>query len=136
MKTKALLLLTLLSCATGCATDADLTGIYAPSCVAYAGSTIELSGQRFTWDKFTDEVSVDDAGNRVDPFPGFPVRGSYTVEDDILSLVTDIGNLAARLHLVRRPGQVYLLTGEEFEAWQQEGTVPNCALLLGAGAGN
>jgi hypothetical protein len=34
---------------------------------------------------------------------------------------------------VHRPGQVYLLTKAEFDAWQSSGTVPDCALLLGAG---
>lgn len=133
MKTNATLLLTFLSCAAGCATDSDFTGTYMPSCVAFAGSTIELSAQRFTWDKFTDEVSVDDAGNRIDPFPDFPLQGTYTVEDDVVSLVTDAGNNAASLHIVRRPGQVYLLTAEEFDAWRQAGMIPECALLLGAG---
>ena len=35
--------------------------------------------------------------------------------------------------LVRRPDQVYLLTAEEHAAWQKDGAVPKCALLLGAG---
>jgi hypothetical protein len=110
-----------------------VSGTYVPSCVAFEGNTIELSDNRFTWDKFTDEVSVDKAGNKVDPFPGFPVQGTYTIEDDVVSLVTDVGELAAEMYLVRRPGQVYLLTDTEHDAWQQDGTVPNCALLLGAG---
>ncbi|HSN52783.1 MAG TPA: hypothetical protein VLS87_09640 [Woeseiaceae bacterium] len=130
---KGLLSLPFLAACASCATDADVAGMYAPSCVAFEGSTIELAGERFTWDKFTDEVTVDDAGNTVDPFPGFPVRGTYTLDDDVLRLTTDAGKLAAELHLVRRPGQVYLLTAREFEAWQQDGTVPTCALLLGAG---
>lgn len=133
MNTKALLLFSTLGVCSGCATGPDVTGTYSPSCVAFEGNTIELSDSRFTWDKFTDEVTVDDAGNEVDPFPGFPVRGTYTVEGDVVSLTTDVGELAAELHLVRRPGQVYLLTTREFEAWQRDGAVPNCALLLGAG---
>ena len=133
MKTHALFLYASLSLCAGCATDSEFVGTYAPSCVAFEGNTIVLSGNTFTWDKFTDEVTVDDAGNKVDPFPGFPVRGTYSVEDDVVSLTTDVGDLAAELHLVRRPGQLYLLTADEFEAWQQDGTVPNCALLQGAG---
>ncbi len=133
MKTKALPYLPFLAACAGCATDADVAGTYAPSCVAFEGSTIELSGDRFTWDRFTDEVTVDAAGNKIDPFPGFPVRGTYTVNDAVLRLTTDVGELAAELHLVRRPGQVYLLTAGEFAAWQQDGVVPKCALLLGAG---
>jgi len=133
MKTKAPVLFAALCLSAGCATDSEFAGTYAPSCVAYEGNTILLSGNVFTWDKFTDEVTLDDADNKVDPFPGFPVRGTYTVEDDVLRLTTDVGELAAELYLVRRPGQVYLLTAAEFEAWRQEGVVPNCALLLGAG---
>ena len=133
MKTRAPILLASLGAFAGCANGPDVTGTYSPSCVAFEGSTIELTDSRFTWDKFTDEVSVDDAGNTVDPFPGFPVRGSYAVEDDVLSLTTDVGELAAKLYLVQRPGQVYLLTQPEFEAWQRDGEVPECALLLGAG---
>ena len=133
MKTRALILLASLGAVAGCASAPDVAGRYAPSCVAFEGNTIELTESRFTWDKFTDEVTVDDAGNTVDPFPGFPVRGTYAVADDVLSLTTDVGELAAELHLVQRPGQVYLLTEPEFEAWQRDGEVPECALLLGAG---
>jgi hypothetical protein len=133
MKTTVPVLLTFLACFAGCAKDGGVAGTYAPSCVAFEGSTIELADNRFTWDKFTDEVRIDDAGDTIDPFPGFPVRGTYTVEDDVVSLVTDVGELAAELHLVQRPEQVYLLTDAEFDAWQSNGTVPKCALLLGAG---
>jgi len=133
MKTKALILLASLGVFSGCATGPDVTGTYSPSCVAFEGNTIELSENRFTWDKFTDEVTVDDTGNEVDPFPGFPVRGTYAIEDDVASLTTDVGELAAELYIVRRPGQVYLLTEAEFEAWQKDSTVPDCALLLGSG---
>ena len=133
MKTRALILLTSLGVFSGCATGPDVTGTYSPSCVAFEGNTIELSENRFTWDKFTDEVTVDNTGNEVDPFPGFPVRGVYAIEDDVVSLTTDVGELAAELYIVRRPGQVYLLTESEFEAWQKDSTVPDCALLLGSG---
>ena len=133
MNTTVPVLLITMACVAGCATGTDVAGTYQPSCVAFEGSTIELADNRFMWDKFTDEVEVDDEGNAIDPFPGFPVRGSYTVDDDVVSLVTDVGELAAELHLVQRPGQVYLLTDAEFDAWQQDGTVPDCALLRGAG---
>ena len=133
MNTIVRILCASLLCCAGCATGTDISGNYAPSCVAFEGSTIELADGTFTWDKFTDEVTVDDAGNPVDPFPGFPVRGTYTVVDDVVSLVTNVGELAAELHVVRRPGQVYLLTSKEFDAWRRHGTVPDCALLLAAG---
>lgn len=133
MKTTAVLLLASMGAFAGCASGPDVTGTYGPSCVAFEGNTIELTDSRFTWDKFTDEVTVDDDGNTVDPFPGFPVRGTYAVRDDVLSLTTDVGELAAELHLVQRPGEMYLLTAPEFEAWERDGQVPECALMLGAG---
>ncbi len=119
--------------AAGCAADTNIAGSYTPSCTAFEGNTIELTENRFTWDKFTDEVTVDDDGNRVDPFPGFPVRGTYVIEGDVVRLTTDVGELAGEMHLVRRPDQVYLLTADEHEAWQKDGAVPQCALLLGGG---
>ena len=133
MTMKTLILFAFLGLCSGCATSPNIAGRYSPSCVAYEGNTIELTDSRFTWDKFTDEVTVDDAGNTVEPFPGFPVRGTYAREDDVLRLTTDVGELAAELYLVHRPDQVYLLTEAEFAAWQQDGAVPECALLLGAG---
>ena len=133
MKLKTPVLLCSLAFAAACATDTNIAGSYTPSCAAFEGNTIELSENRFTWDKFTDEVTVDDDGNEIDPFPGFPVRGTYVVEGDVVRLTTDVGELAGEMHLVRRPDQVYLLTGEEFASWQSDGTVPTCALLLGSG---
>lgn len=133
MNSKTLALLCSLAVAAGCAADTNIAGTYEPSCIAFEGNTIELSDNRFTWDKFTDEVTVDNDGNKIDPFPGFPVRGTYVVEDDVVRLVTDVGELAGEMHLVRRPDQVYLLTGAEFESWQRDGEVPTCALLLGPG---
>jgi hypothetical protein len=131
MNAKETALLCSLAIAAGCAADPNIAGTYTPSCIAFEGNTIKLSDSRFTWDKFTDEVSIDEDGNEIDPFPGFPVRGSYVVEDDVVRLTTDVGELAGEMHLVRRPGQVYLLTAAEFEAWERDGSVPACALLLG-----
>jgi hypothetical protein len=132
MKFKEPALLLLLAFTAGCAADTNVAGTYQPSCIAFEGNTIELSEGRFTWDKFTDEVRIDEDGNKVDPFPGFPVRGTYVVEDDVVRLTTDVGELAGEMHLVRRPDQVYLLTSEEFGSWQRDGEVPTCALLLGS----
>ena len=120
----------------GCASSANIAGTYGPACVAFAGNTIELSDGRFVWDKFTDEVKVDDAGNVIDPFPGFPVKGSYTIDDDVVRLSTDVGELMAEMHLVRNSGRVYLLTSEEFEVWRNDRELYECALALGATSGS
>lgn len=133
MKPEQAALLFLLAVTSACAGQADVTGTYLPSCVAFAGNRIELSGGAFTWDKFTDEVRVDDAGSVVDPFPGYPLRGTYAIDNDVVRLTTDAGELAGEMHLVRRPGQVYLLTAAEFDAWERNGSVPECALLHGSG---
>ena len=54
-------------------------GTYSPACIAYAGSKITLSDGEFVWEKFTDEVVVNDAGETVDRFPGYPMRGTYRI---------------------------------------------------------
>jgi hypothetical protein len=133
MKLKRPAFFCLLAIAAACANNAEITGTYLPSCVSFAGNSIELGEGRFTWDKFTDEVRVDDSGNVVEPFPAFPKRGSYAFDGDMLRLTTDAGELAGEMHVVRRPGQVYLLTAAEFDAWERDGTVPACALLLRTG---
>ena len=88
MNAKETALLCSLAIAAGCAADTNIAGTYTPSCIAFEGNTIKLSDSRFTWDKFTDEVSIDEDGNEIDPFPGFPVRGSYVVEDDVVQRST------------------------------------------------
>ncbi len=133
MKLQRRALLFLLAVTAGCANQADISGTYLPSCVAFAGNRIELSAGRFAWDKFTDEVRVDDSGNVVEPFPGFPLHGTYAIDGDALLLTTDAGAPAGEMHLVRRPGQVYLLTAIEFDAWDRYGAVPDCALLRRSG---
>jgi hypothetical protein len=50
-------------------------GTYSPGCIAYVGSNITLSDGQFVWEKFTDEVVVNDDGEIVDQFPGYPLRG-------------------------------------------------------------
>ena len=35
---------------------------------------------------------IDEDGNKVDPFPGFPVRGTYVVEDDVVRLSDGSGD--------------------------------------------
>jgi len=116
----------------GCASSANTAGTYTPACIAYEGNKIELSDGRFVWDKFTDEVSVDDAGNVIDPFPGFPVQGSYSIDEDVVRLSTDVGELMAEMHLVRNSGRVHLLTADQFEAWRKDRELDECALTLGA----
>jgi len=119
--------------ASGCAGIDNIEGTYAPACIAHEGNTVDLAGGRFVWNKFTDAVEVDADGNEVDPFPGFPVRGTYDRDGKVVRLNTDIGDLAGDLHLVRHADRIYLLTRAEFERWERDRSIDECALALAAG---
>ncbi len=106
-------------------------GTYSPDCIAYAGSNISLSDGQFVWEKFTDEVVVDDDGEIVNQFPGYPMRGSYRIDGQVLQLESEAGEAMGKMYLHRRDNQQYLLTAEQFEAWQTTGTDADCALMLG-----
>ena len=55
-------------------------GRYSPDCIAFAGDTIELADGRFEWDKFTDQVRMDDNGKVT--IDNRPVH-TYTLSNDI-----------------------------------------------------
>jgi hypothetical protein len=114
--------------ASGCV---SYEGRYAPSCPSYAGNTIELADGRFEWDKFTDQVRVDDQGNVVDAFPDYPRRGSYRLSRHKLSLTADDGEPLPTLYLVRQANRFYLYTEPEHEAWERTGEPAKCALVQG-----
>ena len=105
-------------------------GTYSPDCIAYAGSNISLHDGQFVWEKFTDEVVVDDAGEVVNQFPGFPMRGSYRIEGQTVYMESDGGESLEHMYLQRRDTRQYLLTAEQFEAWEKTGKDADCALML------
>ena len=108
-------------------------GTYSPDCIAYEGDRIVLEDGAFTWDRFTDSIPVDDAGNPVDPTPGYPLQGSYTEQGGTLSLQTDGGQSLDSLYVRRQNGKYYLLTREQVGRLESAGNVPECALVLGGG---
>jgi hypothetical protein len=110
---------------------ASIEGRYGPACPSFAGNTIELTDGRFEWDKFTDQVRVDDAGKVVDAFPDYPLRGSYRIDGSRLLLTADGGKMLPVLHLVRTAGRSYLYTEAEYAAWDKDGSQARCALVLG-----
>ena len=116
----------------GCASH-DAT--YSPGCIAYEGSNISLNDGQFVWEKFTDSIAVDDAGNVKDPFPGYPMQGSYRINGQVLSLDAGSGESLANMYLQEYGNRVYLLTAEEFETWERSGTVDKCALVSGGHPG-
>ena len=105
-------------------------GTYSPDCIAYAGSNISLSGGQFVWEKFTDEVVVDEDGKIVNQFPGYPMRGSYRIEGQIVHMESAAGDAMDKMYLHTRDKRQYLLTAEQFDAWQKSGEHADCALML------
>ena len=106
-------------------------GKYSPACVAYAGSIIELHRGQFVWEKFTDSVIVDDDGEIVNQFPGYPMHGSYRIDGQTVLMESASGESLAAMYLHRRDHRRYLLTAEQHEAWERGGMSADCALVLG-----
>lgn len=113
---------------TACASH---EGTYAPACTAYAGDTIELENDRFVWDKFTDQVLINDAGEKLDPFPDYPIRGRYRIEGQTLFFAPDLADPLPEMYLHRQGDKHYIMTAEELAAWKESGKVRDCALVLG-----
>jgi hypothetical protein len=106
-------------------------GMYSPSCAAYAGSNIELSGGHFVWGKFTDSVVIGDDGNVVNQFPGYPLVGSYRVDGESIFLESTSGDAVATMYLLQHDDRSYLLTAEQRKDWERAGKLADCALVLG-----
>lgn len=111
----------------GCASH---EGEYSPACVAYAGSIVSLDGSQFVWERFTDQVRVDDDGKVIDPFPGYPRRGSYTLDGRAVYMTSESGESLETMYLHKRDDAYLLLTAEENTSWQQTGSFDECVLTL------
>lgn len=123
----------IVSVSFGCATH---EGIYSPGCIAYAGSTIRLSEGQFTWEKFTDEVSVDDDGAVINPFPGYPLHGSYRIDGQTVYMESDAGQVMDNLYLHEHGRRYYLLTSKQRDAAEKTGNFDECALTPGGMSDN
>lgn len=106
-------------------------GTYSPDCIAFVGSHIRIGIGQFVWEKFTDSVVVDDAGEVVNQFPGFPLRGTYRIDGQTLYMESDAGESMENMYLQQRDNRQYLLTAEQFAAWEKTGKYAACALVLG-----
>lgn len=111
---------------------ANHEGMYEPACIAFQGDKIELQDGRFTWQRYTDERTVDEAGNVVEPFPGFPKTGSYHVSAGRLELVTDDNVRLDDWFVVEHAGQRYLLDAEQHNVFLEGGKLPKCVLQFAA----
>jgi hypothetical protein len=109
---------------------ANHEGLYEPACIAYEGDRMTLRDGRFEWQRFTDQRSVDDDGNIVNPFPGFPKTGTYDFVAGRLELVTNDGVRLDDWFVVVQDGQRYLLTNKQHIAILDGNERPECALRL------
>jgi hypothetical protein len=105
-------------------------GTYLPGCTAFAGNKITLDQGRFVWEKFTDEVVVNDDGEVIDQFPGYPLEGSYRIDGQVVHMEALSGKSLDSMYLQTSGSQHYLLTAEEFSSWEQSGKREDCALQL------
>jgi hypothetical protein len=112
----------------GCA---SIDGTYTPGCLSHAGNSITLNGGRFVWDKFTDQVLVNDRGEVVDQFPAYPVRGRYSMEGDTLYFDSYTGETLPKMHLRRDGKKPLLLTDEQLKGWPHDKKLTRCALVPG-----
>ncbi len=111
-------------------------GTYSPACIAYEGSKIRLNNGQFVWEKFTDSVVVDNNGQVVNQFPGYPMRGAYRIDGQTVYMDTAAGESVENMFLHRHDDHYYLLTAEQFAAWETTGEYAECALMLGGSPGD
>ena len=118
----------LAGCALALTACASLDGTYLPSCAAFSGSEIRIANGRFHWSKFTDQVVIDEDGNEVDPFPGFPLEGVYEVSGEVMTLAPDSGESPHTLYVQRDGKTIFLLDAAEKDTLDASGKRPQCVL--------
>ena len=106
-------------------------GTYSPSCVAFAGNKISLNNGELVWEKFTDMVVLDDDGNSINQFPGYPMLGTYRVEGQTLIMESAAGETMPNMYLQERDESLHLLTADELKSLGETGELPYCSLVLG-----
>ena len=104
-------------------------GRFLPGCLAYAGSEITLAGDRFTWDRFTDQIEIDADGNRIDPYPGYPVSGDFAMDGNRVVMIGDDGTAMDAMYLHRIGDDVRLLTETQNAEFEGGGEIDDCSLL-------
>lgn len=109
----------------GCAAPVS----YAPGCAAYTGDLITVDGRRYTWDKFTDTRSLDEDGNVIDPFPGYPREGRVEQEGQVVRFFDASGELLAVRHRHEAGGKTYLLTPEALQNMASGAALDPCSLV-------
>lgn len=109
-----------------CASNVD--GMFEPACIAYEGDRIALLDGRFEWQRFTDQIVVDENGDKVNAFPGYPLVGTYELQNERVSLIPDGSAETRERYLLEHRNELYLLTYDENEAVLDGEKMPICAL--------
>jgi len=103
-------------------------GSYLPGCTAFEGDRVELDAGAVTWDRFTDEVRLDAAGNPEDPFPDYPRHGNYTLSAGVLTIRLDGEDRPREFAVHERDGTVVLLDPAQQAELDATGKLDDCAL--------
>lgn len=98
--------------------------------MALEGDKVVFVDGSFEWHKFTDERVLDDDGNVIDPFPGYPLTGRFKLRNSVVEFVTVEGAKPEDMHLFEDEMDVYLLTAEENAAAVAGEGLPACPLRL------
>lgn len=107
---------------------ANHEGLYAPDCIAYEGDRVMLQGERFEWQKFTDQQQVGSDGKIIDPFPGYPKGGAFSLVDDRVEFRPDDGSVIDDYFIVQREDSHYLLTQNQHQELLVRGVMSQCPL--------
>ena len=95
------------------------------------GDRFVFSGGTFEWHKFTDERRIGADGELVDPFPGYPLKGSFVLQGPTVELTTAAGDRLEDHFLHERGDSLFLLTREQHATVTAGGEMPACVLRRG-----
>ena len=110
----------------------SLEGTFEPDCMAFEGDRVVFANGRYEWHKFTDERRIDDDGNVIEPFPGYPSSGRYTLSRSTVEFVAEQGAQPGDMYLFETDTDAYLLTREHNAAAVAGDGLPTCPLRLKA----
>jgi len=89
---------------------------------------VSLSDSRFEWHKFTDQREINEQGEIIDPFPGFPKSGAFADRDGRIEFQPDDGSIIADHFVVEHLDDWFLMSQNEHQRFLTENQISNCAL--------